>query len=1083
MNAHAELAAMSNFSFLRGASHPEELVIQAKALGLKAIALCDRNSLAGVVRAHMQAKTAGIQFIPGCRLDLMDNTEIICLPTSRAAYGRLCQLLTTGNRRAPKAQCYLWLEDVIRFGEGQTFIALPKAELEQEAPFIEALRRLSQNFPSAVYLGAIPHIDGLDSRRFRTLSQIGIEIGVPLVALCDALYHHPERRPLQDILTCIREKCTIAEAGFRLEANAERHLRPPREMARLFKGYEDGLARTIEITKSCRFSLDELKYEYPDEPYEPYASPQEALEAHSWAGAREKFPDGIPEEIKTQITHELALIQELNYARYFLTVFDLVRFARGKDILCQGRGSAANSAVCFCLGVTSVNPAEIDLLFERFISAERGEPPDIDVDFEHERREEVMQYVYEKYGRHRAGLVATVITYRGKSAIREVGKALGLSEDVISALSGMLSWWSNAVTEADLREVGLDPRDRTLRMAMILARQLTGFPRHLSQHTGGFVITRGCLDTIIPIGNAAMADRTMIEWNKDDLDDLGLLKIDVLALGMLTCLRKSFALIKSHNGKDYALDTIPWDDQDTYTMIGKADTLGVFQIESRAQMSMLPRLKPKCFYDLVIEVAIVRPGPIQGDMVHPYLRRRQGSEEVQYESPALEGILRKTLGVPLFQEQCMKIAIVAADFPPARADQLRRAMATFKKVGTIHTFEKEFLDGMARNNYSRDFAERCFKQIQGFGTYGFPESHAASFALLVYVSCYIKCHHPDAFACALLNSQPMGFYAPAQIVRDFRAHGGEVRPVDINHSDWDCTLEPVERGTIAQALRLGFRQIKGFSIDHAEAIMNMRNQAFASLDEFAACTRLPVPALKKLADADAFRSVGCDRRTALWRISRFGQHGLSAALLEDLPLFSVGQDKPLQTEPEVALPELSIGEHVLQDYATIRMSLKAHPLALLRSGFKRLGFGCTKDLDIIAPDRTVQVAGIVLVRQRPGSAKGVLFITLEDETGIANIIVWSNLFERYRRIILSARLLGVRGKLQKESGVIHIVANALTDLSPHLETLSEAPPSSGDFLANADEVRRPVNEDARLNRRRRQVHAQARVLPKGRNFH
>lgn len=1082
MSGYAELAAMSNFSFLRGASHPEELVVQAEALGLCAIALCDRNSLAGIVRAHTQAKEAGLQFISGCRLVLMDGMEILCLPTDRAAYGRLCRLLTNGNRRAPKASCHLWPADLLAHGEGQIFLAVPQPQLSQADAFRSTLKTLAATFPAAVYLGAAPLFDGLDARRLHALSQLAEETGAPLVAIGDCLYHHPDRRPLQDVLTCIREKCTIAEAGFRLAANAERHLRPPADMALLFRGYEQAISLTGAIAGRCRFSLDELKYDYPDEPYAPFATPQEALVAHCWNGAKARFPAGIPGSVRAQIEHELALIAQLDYARYFLTVYDLVRFAGERGILCQGRGSAANSAVCYCLGVTAVNPTAINLLFERFISAERGEPPDIDIDFEHERREEVMQYIYAKYGRHRAGLVATVITYRDKMAIREVGKALGLSGDVIGALSGMLAWWSNGVTEADIRAVGLDPTDRTLGMAVRLAGELAGFPRHLSQHTGGFVITRGRLDDTIPIGNAAMADRTMIEWNKDDLDDLGLLKVDVLALGMLTCVRKCFALIAGHHGARLSLATVPADDAPTYDMIGRADTVGVFQIESRAQMSMLPRLKPRSYYDLVIEVAIVRPGPIQGDMVHPYLRRRQGTEAIHYESPALERILERTLGVPLFQEQCMQIAIVGAGFAPARADQLRRAMATFKKVGTIQTFKDDFLAGMRRNGYSADFAERCFSQIQGFGTYGFPESHAASFALLVYVSCYIKCHYPDAFACALLNSQPMGFYAPAQIVRDFREHGGEVRAVDINHSVWDCTLEPAAGGKIAHALRLGFRQVKGISAAHADAIIAARAQGYAGMADIVQRCGLPLKALQLLAEADAYRSVGLDRRQALWALSRYAETGMPAALLQGLPLFAAMHAPPLAEEAAVELPRLTLGEHVLQDYAALRLSLKAHPLALLRQEFASRGFVRARDLVGMAAGRTVRLAGIVLVRQRPGSAKGVVFATVEDETGVANIIIWPKTFERFRHVVLGARLLGITGKLQKEAGVIHIVAATLSDCSPYLATLSRTGAAAGDFLANADEVRRSAGHDQRRGGRAGNA-GQASVLPKGRNFH
>ena len=852
-------------------------------------------------------------------------------------------------------------------------------------------------------------------------------------------------------------------------------------MMRLFRGYEQAVTRSAAIAARCTFSLDELTYEYPDEPCAPFANPQKALVAHTWEGAAKHYPHGVPDKVKAQIEYELKLIAELDYARYFLTVFDLVRYARSRDILCQGRGSAANSAVCFCLGVTSVNPGEIDVLFERFISASRNEPPDIDIDFEHERREEVMQYIYEKYGRHRAGLVATAITYREKMAIREVGKVLGLSEDVIGALSGALSW-QDEVKAGDVRAAGLDPGDGTLRLAITLASELIGFPRHLSQHTGGFVITRASLDDTIPIGNAAMADRTMIEWNKDDLDELGLLKIDVLALGMLTCIRKGFDLIANHYGDNYTLASIPQNDSKTYDMICRADTLGVFQIESRAQMSMLPRLKPRCYYDLVIEVAIVRPGPIQGDMVHPYLRRRQGLEDEHYESDALKAILSKTLGVPLFQEQCMRLSMVAAGFTPERADELRRAMATFKRVGTIHSFKDDFLGGMARNGYSADFAERCFAQIQGFGTYGFPEAHAASFALLVYVSCYLKCHYPDAFACALLNSQPMGFYAPAQIVRDLREHGGEVRAVDINHSDWDCTLEKVEGSRIGHALRLGFREIKGFSDRHAAKIMTARTNPYTGIEEFARRTGLGVGALRSLAEADAYRTIGLDRRQALWEVTRFAETGTPAALLAGLPLFAASQTEPLPEEDEVSLPDMTVGEHVLQDYATIRMSLKAHPVGLLRDHFASLGYAAAEKLPSMRSGRRVAVAGVVLVRQRPGSAKGVVFATLEDETGVINIIIWPKIFDKFRRIVLGARLLGVKGKLQIESGVIHVVAHSLTDLSAHLEQLSESVPPRTHFLANADEVRRPVNEDVRVTRRGPASDKTASVLPKGRNF-
>ena len=960
---------------------------------------------------------------------------------------------------------------------------------------IENLETLARHFPRSVYLGASLFFDGGDARRLARLTNLAQEAGTPLVAVGDCLYHHPSRKPLQDVLTCIREKCTIAEAGYRLQANAERHLKAPAEILRLYRGYESAVARTLEIAGRCRFSLDELRYDYPDEPYEPFASPQEALTAHTWAGAAERYPAGIPDKVKAQIGHELELIGRLGYARYFLTVFDLVRFARAQNILCQGRGSAANSAVCYCLGITSVNPAEIDLLFERFISAERGEPPDIDVDFEHERREEVMQYIYRKYGRDRAGIVATTVTYRAKSAIREAGKALGLPEDVTGAIAGLVWGWPRHGASFDLlREAGLDPADRGLRLAVGCAETLTGFPRHLSQHTGGFVITRGPLDTIVPIGNAAMDGRTVIEWNKDDLDALGLLKIDVLALGMLTCVRKTFELLRTHYGIALDLASIPQGDAQVYGMICKADTIGVFQIESRAQMSMLPRLRPRCFYDLVIEVAIVRPGPIQGDMVHPYLRRRQGLEKVQFPSEALREVLGKTLGVPLFQEQAMKIAIVAAGFTPGEADQLRRAMATFRHAGTIHSFGTKLIDGMKANGYDADFAERCFRQIEGFGEYGFPESHAASFALLVYVSAWLKCHFPDAFACALLNSQPMGFYAPAQIVRDFCAHGGEARPPDINSSDWDCTLEPrsadgetyaltlqrvasrtgvspLDHGRAAhrpepiasegpgRALRLGFRQVKGLSPKEADAIVTARGAGpFSSLEDFVHRTAPGAPALRLLAEADAFRSIGLDRRQALWRVARYLEIGTPAA--DALPLFAAPPALP--AEPDAALPAMPLGEHVLTDYATLRLSLKAHPVALLRPQFARLGYMQANALASLPANRMVRVAGIVLIRQRPGSASGVIFSTLEDETGIANLIIWPKIFERYRRVVLTARLLGVRGVLQAADGTVHVVARELTDLSAYLAGLSEGHGEARQAAHGRD--------------------APTQVLPKGRNF-
>ena len=819
---YAELQATSNFTFLRGGSHPAELVRQAALLGLAAIAIADRNSLAGIVRAHQAAKEAGIRLVVGVRLDLRDGTSLLVFPEDRAAYGRLTTLLTLGKRRAPKGECHLDYADVVAHGEGLVVVLLPPDNADR--PSLAAHRavaaRVAADFTGRAYLAAQHLYRGDDSRRLARLAGIARETGLKLLATGDVLYHTPERRPLQDVLTCIREHCTIAEAGFRLAANAERHLKPAAEMARLFRGHENALTAGLEIVRRCRFSLDELRYEYPEEPVPPGMTPQSRLAQLAWEGAAVKFPppardsciascvpfethrshscdlSGVPDPVRALIAHELELIERLDFARYFLTVHDIVRFARSRGILCQGRGSAANSVVCYCLGITAVDPARIDVLFERFISAARGEPPDIDVDFEHERREEVIQYVYEKYGRDRAGLAATLITYRSRSAIREVGKAMGLSGDVVAALSGMVwGWSSEGIADERVREAGLDPRDRNLRRALDLAGALIGFPRHLSQHVGGFVITRGPLSELVPIENAAMEDRTVIEWDKDDLDALGILKIDILALGMLTCIRKSFDLIERHYGKGYELATIPPEQKAVYDMLSKADSIGVFQVESRAQMSMLPRLKPREFYDLVIEVAIVRPGPIQGNMVHPYLRRRDEKETVHYPSPQLQQVLEKTLGVPLFQEQAMQIAIVGAGFTADEADKLRRSMASFRRNGDIEKFRDKFIGGMVANKYPVEFAERCFSQIEGFGTYGFPESHAASFALLVYVSAWIKCVHPEIFACALLNSQPMGFYAPAQIVRDAREHGVAVLPVDVNRSEWDCTLEPIDGST------------------------------------------------------------------------------------------------------------------------------------------------------------------------------------------------------------------------------------------------------------------------------------------------
>jgi len=1408
---YAELQVTSNFSFLRGASHAEELVEQAKELGLSAIAITDRNTLAGVVRAHVAAKDkengGPLRLVIGARLDLEDAPSLLVYPTDRAAYGRLCRLLSLGQRRADKGKCILHLADVAAHAEGQIFIALPPDDWDwrelartpeprsaqiirfdvtratssdSPPPRVEGLgvgghntRRLLHPSPDPspsrggekqtpqgivptfppplrgrwreaseggatsteilisppprgestvipsprssrregqgeeqqhrdsleqslhrmkatlgnppLYLAASHTYRGDDRARIAALAELGERCGTPIIATNDVLYHEPSRRQLQDVVTCIREKTTLRESGLRLEANAERHIKSPEEMARLFKGYEQALARTIDIVEACTFSLGDLKYEYPDEPVPPGSTPQQHLENLAWQGAEKYFPDGISDKIRKAIEKELALIRELNFAPYFLTVHDIVAFARSKEILCQGRGSAANSVVCYCLGITAVNPTEVDLLFERFMSSARIEPPDIDVDFEHERREEVIQWIYERYGRDRAGLAATVISYRSRSAVRDVGKVFGLSEDTISALAGMVwgTYGGSVPPDRHIREAGLDPADRTMAKVMKLAQELMGFPRHLSQHVGGFVLTRGPLVEVVPVGNAAMADRTFIEWDKDDIAALGLLKVDVLALGMLTCIRKAFELIEKHHSKQLTLASVPRDDKDTYDMLCAADSIGVFQVESRAQMNMLPRLKPRIFYDLVIEVAIVRPGPIQGDMVHPYLRRREGTEKEVYPSPApeqgppneLQEILGKTKGVPLFQEQAMRIAMVAAKFNDQEVNDLRKAMATFRRVGTIGLLEDKMISKMVERGYDRDFATRCFSQIKGFGEYGFPESHAASFALLVYVSAWIKCHYPAAFACALLNSQPMGFYAPAQIVRDAAEHGVEVRDADVSFSAWYSTLEETADGK--PALRLGLHLIDGLKEDDVTGIVaarkwipspcgkeppqwqarkqgdsgnfqrkknvlsgsacgtnglegsvfadsipsvpmssilsvssassssklmeaNMdeksmrsatevepngsshsaivssaygtgtfdlisttrprrslgsfpettgssvldltptpalplhgggreqasgsqpnpslppqrrsREQASASqrnlslhpgggggaqrrrggFAEIEALVRtgIKIEALEKLAAADAFRSFGLDRRQALWEVK-------ALAKAPPLPLFSWSAARETGDEAEVRLPEMALSEHVVNDYQTLRLSLKAHPMSFLRDDFRRARVLSCEDLSAIKDGARVQVAGVVLVRQRPGTGNAI-FMTIEDETGIANAVIWPNTFERYRKVVMTARLIEIHGRLQKQPGeyadIIHIVSAKLLDRSDWLLRLSEWAADMKAPLANADEVLHPDPGSAHPNRADKRAHPRfsrpkprhprnVRIIPKSRDFH
>jgi len=1079
----AELAIATNFSFLRGASHAEELVMAAEVLGLSAIGVADRNTLAGVVRAHAAAKKAGIRLLVGSRLVLQDGIEIIVYPQDREAYGRLTKLLTLGNRRARKGECHLGLSDVLAYGDGHCFIVMPP--VVPDTNLTSTLGTLAESFPGSVWIGFSPLYRSDDRRRHAVLSRLSREIKIPLVATNDVFYHAPDRKPLYDVVTCIREHCTLKEAGFRLSANAERHVKSGAEMSRLFADWPEALAATQEIVRRCPFSLDELRYEYPSDSFSENETPQELLTRLTWEGAEKHFPAGVNEKLRQTIEHELALIDEMGYAPYFLTVHDIVRFAREKKILCQGRGSAANSTVCFCLGITSVNPSEIDLLFERFVSRDRNEPPDIDVDFEHERREEVIQYIYEKYGRHRAGIAATVISYRSRSAIRDVGKVFGLSEDVVAALSRSTWGWSSTGISADnAAEIGLDPQNPQLRLALKLASELIGFPRHLSQHVGGFVITQGPLEEVVPIQNAAMDDRTFVEWDKDDLDTLGVLKIDVLALGMLTCIRRAFDLLDKHYGKQMTLADVPHGDEKVYDMLCAADAVGVFQVESRAQMSMLPRLKPRRFYDLVVEVAIVRPGPIQGDMVHPYLRRRNGEEHIEYPKEELREVLWKTYGVPLFQEQAMKIAIVAAGFTPGESDQLRRAMATFRKSGTIGVYREKFISGMVKNGYEADFAARCFKQIEGFADYGFPESHAAAFALLAYVSAWLKCHYPDVFCAAILNSQPMGFYAPAQLVRDAREHGVEVRPVDVNHSDWDCTLEKTETG--ACAVRLGMRQVKGVQAETAHIVEEVRRDGFDSVRHFWLRTGLYPRIIERLADADAFRSIGLDRREALWAVRDLGgyaggQKGRAPAVL---PLFAAIGEEGLQREEEMSLPAMPPGEHVVFDYATLRLSLKAHPVSFLRNRFAANGVVPNAQLKEVEAGKRVTLAGLVLVRQRPGTASGVIFATLEDETGIVNVIIWPKLYEKRRRIVLTSRLLFVRGRVQKEGIVIHVVADDLEDWTSELGLLSsEDIDKTVDTYAEGMKYPGHDSCDTTHNREEQKRLRAARFVPRSRDFH
>ena len=1163
---YAEIGITTNFSFLRGGSDPRAYVHQASKLGIPAIGIADHNTLAGVVRAWKELDNDKVLHKPklliGTRIVFIDGTpDILVYPRDRAAYGRLCQLLTRGKRgdditRIEKGECHLTFADLLEFSEGQLLV-LTLPHRFDDANVLDVLARLKASRAEGVWLAASLIYRGDDRRRLALLNDLAAMAKVPLLATNEVLYHDPGRRPLQDVLTCIREKTTIEAIGRKLEANAERFLKPPQEMARLFRDFPEAIAETMRFADKIDFSLDQLKYQYPDEPVPPGKTAQGHLEDLTWAGVDQYFGgiDNIDATLRATLKKELALIAELKYAHYFLTVHDIVHYARSQNILCQGRGSAANSAVCYVLGITSVNPTSVDLLFERFISKERLEPPDIDVDFEHSRREEVMQYVYRRYGRHRAAIIATIIHYRPRSAIRDVGKALGLTEDVTAALADTV-WgsWGSGLSEMQVKQAGLDPHNAMIELAVELATELIEFPRHLSQHVGGYVLTQDRLDTYVPIGNAAMDDRTFIEWDKDDVDALKMMKVDVLALGMLTCIRKCFDLIEAHKGQRWELATIPQDDAPVYDMLCRGESLGVFQVESRAQMNMLPRLKPRNFYDLVIEVAIVRPGPIQGDMVHPYLRRRNGQEEEKYPSPLPEHgdkdelykVLHKTLGVPLFQEQAMRIAIEAAKFTPEEANGLRRSMATFRNLGTIGSFEAKMVGNMIARGYAPEFANNCFNQIKGFGSYGFPESHAASFAQLVYVSSWLKHYHPDAFCCGLLNSQPMGFYAPAQIVGDARKNHVEVREIDVSYSFAQNTLE--QGNNEYCAVRLGFRQIDGFKWidpdeeglkriqasfrgaadfppssfrgvaiatnpesrdsgsasskpatadlddasrndvenpspdDWAERIVAARTRRpFTSLEDFARETALPKRALIQLADADAFRSIGLDRRAALWAVRR---------LPDDvpLPLFEAAAAREQPDENAKALPLMPLPEQVVADYQTIRLSLKGHPVEFLRPMLTGEGIVACEAVCHRNENRRVRCAGVVLVRQRPGSSKGVVFMTLEDETGIANIVVWPKVMEQFRKEVMGARLILVEGYIQSSpEHVTHLVAQRLVDRTHDLVGLANDAFRRKRVLPTGPALIEPLNDDRRDHpdhpaqkiRHPRNV----RILPRSRDFH
>ncbi|MCI2393939.1 error-prone DNA polymerase [Aliiroseovarius sediminis] len=1073
-----ELGVTTCFSFLRGASDAVDLAASAWAQNYDALGCADLNTMAGVVRFHSEALKANIRPVIGCRLQLTTDEEFLAYPRNRAAYGRLCALLSKGKMHTPdgtwqaKGHCDITLDDLANHSADIQLIAIPGIDLEY---FSTNLRRLKRALPTLKHIAASYLYRGDDRMRINRLDMLAKANKMTILATNDVHYHTPDRRPLQDVMTCILHKTTIAKAGFLLNANAERHLKSPAQMKMLFADWPHAIQATRQVADACHFDLRELSYEYPKETVPKGRTPQEYLEELTWTGAQRRYPDGIPNKVRADLAKELALIAKLRIPQYFLTIQNIVSFARHDctpPILCQGRGSAANSAVCYVLGITAVDPAQNDLLFERFISEERKEPPDIDVDFEHERREEVIQHIYDKYGRNRAALCATVIHYRPRMAVREVGKVMGLSEDITTALAKTI-WgsWGREVGAKEAAEAGIDLNDPLMSRTIKLADQMIGMPRHLGQHVGGFILTEHPLTQTVPIGNGAMPERSFVEWDKDDINELRILKVDVLALGMLTCIRKAFDLIDAHYGKKLTLASVGQGDEAVYDMLCKGDSLGVFQVESRAQMNMLPRLKPREFYDLVIQVAIVRPGPIQGDMVHPYLRRRSGKEPEEYPSPGfghdpqeLEKVLKRTKGVPIFQEQAMKIAMVAAEFSPDEANQLRKAMATFRSRGTIGALEEKMVGRMIRRGYDPEFARRCFNQIKGFGDYGFPESHAASFAHLVYVSSWIKCHYPDVFCAALLNSQPMGFYAPAQIVRDAREHDTTIRAADVNFSNWDNVLEPVCPGVFA--VRLGLRQVDGVRQGMAQRIIDARDQPFTDLADLKKRACVDARTIRKLAAADAMRSMTLDRRQALWD---------ARALRDapDLPLFYEGPDEG--EEVRFDLPQMPVCEHVVADYQTTRLSLKAHPMSFLRKSMQKQGYRATSDLEQMRNGQSVKLAGIVLIRQRPGSAKGVCFITLEDETGVANLVVWPKVMKTFRKVIMGARIIDVRGMVQRDEDVIHVVAHELKDRSDALDRLANdmmAPP-----LARADEVKNALTNSTHGHPRN------VRVIPKSRDFH